>query len=66
MGNGCGAKDAVSTLAPRMMTISERLYQQKKNLEEQLAATNETIRIFEAAPEVQKAIDALAKIHMIY
>lgn len=55
-----------SLVAPKSLTITERLYQQKKNLEEQLASLNETIAIFEQTPEAQKAIDALSKIKMIY
>ena len=56
----------VSTLAEsplgRNMTFSERLFQQKKQLEERLQIVNEAIKAMEETPGIQNALDAISKV----
>lgn len=46
----------------RQLSISERLYQQKKDLTERLALIEEAIKAVESVPNLQQALDAISKV----
>ena len=63
MSNGCGAKTSLQACdTPRMLTISERLYQQKKDLEARLVLINDAIEAMNKVPDFQNALDAISKV----
>lgn len=70
MVNGCGGKslatDAVSVLGGRCLTLTERLYQSKKQYEVELEKINDLIKDLEAAPELQKVLDKLQSANIRY
>jgi CRP-like cAMP-binding protein len=43
-------------------TLSERLQHRREDLEHQLKQTQEAIEALESSPEVQRAVDAIAKL----
>jgi len=54
---------APSTLGSgRSLTVSERLYQQKKDLTERLALIEDAIKAVESVPNLQQALDAISKV----
>ena len=48
--------------AGRSLTVSERLYQQKKDLTERLALIEEAIKTVEDVPNLQKALNAISRL----
>lgn len=46
----------------RNLTVSERLYQNKKDLLERLALVDEAIKAVENVPNLQQALDAISKV----
>jgi hypothetical protein len=46
----------------RNLTISERLYQQKKDLTERLALIEQAIKAVEEVPNLQQALNAISKV----
>ncbi len=56
-------QDCVSTVPfGKQLTISERLFQQKKDLTERLALIEEAIKAVESVPNLQQALDAISKV----
>lgn len=63
MGNGCNAVTSrPGELAGRSLTLSERLYQRKKDLMERLDLINNAIEALEKVPDFQMALDAVSKV----
>lgn len=66
---GYGQVDSPSTmpvLGGRSLTLTERLYQTKKQLEEELLKVNDLIKDLEAAPELQRVLDKLQSANIRY
>ncbi len=57
-----GAVKAMPSLSGRSMTISERLFQQKKDLTERLALIEDAIKAVDSVPNLQQALDAISKV----
>ena len=56
-------QQAVTSLGSgRMLTISERLYQQKKDLNDRLSLVETAIAALEKSPEVLEAINAISRV----
>ena len=49
-------------MAGRSLTISERLFQQKKELTERLDLINKALEAIESIPNLQQALDAISKV----
>ena len=49
-------------LGGRSLSVSERLYQNKKDLTERLALVEEAIKAVESVPNLQQALDAISKV----
>lgn len=56
----------MSSPVPKPMTLTEKLQERKKLLEDQLDLVNKAIAAVDAIPEVKTAIDAIHKLGVIY
>jgi len=55
-----------NTVGLQRSTITERLKEEKENLEERLTLVNKTIQVLESNPNVQVVLDAVAKLNIVY
>lgn len=62
MGYGGQVDVCSTTQLGRNMSISERLYQQKKDLQERIALVDKAIEAFEKTPGLQESLDAISKV----
>ena len=59
---GGGEIQSLPSTVGRSLTISERLYQQQKDLTERLNLVNKAIESIEKNPGVLETIDAISKV----